>query len=82
MLRGDATVDVGGSAGVAVLRSARRVAATVPGAVGAACPVSSPVVRRALYTVGVVLYFPHAGAPEHSVTAPCATLAVLCLRAS
>lgn len=41
--------------GVSVLRSATRVAPAVPRAVGAACPVASPVVRRALRSVRVVL---------------------------
>ena len=54
---------------MSILRSARRVDATVPGAVGTACPVSSPVVRRALRPVRVVLCFPHGVAPEHSITA-------------
>ena len=50
--------------GVSVLRSVprvARVATAVPRAVAATCPVASPVVRRALYTMRVVLCFPHAG---------------------
>lgn len=68
-LRADASGDVGDAAGGSALRSAPRVAATMPGAVGAVCPVSSPFVRRALRSVRVVLCFPHAGAPRNVVGA-------------